>query len=305
MRGALVAVAAGAAAWAPAFRYDALPRRPTRRAAATTHGDQIVVALTREAGKNGGLARALAEHHIETVEVPCVSTQRTPQMDALLESALLFAEDPWDWDVVTSPEAAKTFGAAVARAGLGATRDAKWRAFRLAAVGGATAAALDACQDLRPWRGSSFTPATATAAALAKALPDDSGRRVLFPASALAAPTVWKSKFYGAFVLNHASTSTPSTRHLLDGVAMSVLHRSTEPARPRHAENAPDTLVDFHTGADARGRAQGEKLAVTRVDAYTTAPAPWSPEDAAAAASATSSPSARRPPRASGPRALP
>ena len=144
MRGALVAVAAGAAAWAPAFRYDALPRRPTRRAAATTHGDQIVVALTREAGKNGGLARALAEHHIDTVEVPCVSTQRTPQMDALLDSALLFAEDPWDWVVVTSPEAAKTFGAAVARAGLGATRDAKWRAFRLAAVGGAPAAAQDA-----------------------------------------------------------------------------------------------------------------------------------------------------------------
>ena len=28
--------------------------------------------------------------------------------------------------------------------------------------------------------------------------------------------------------------STPSTRRLLDGVAMSVHHRSTEPARPRH-----------------------------------------------------------------------
>ena len=28
---------------------------------------------------------------------------------------------------------------------------------------------------------------------------------------------VWKSKFYGAFA---ASTSTPSTRHLLDGVAL-------------------------------------------------------------------------------------
>ena len=41
---------------------------------------------------------------------------------------------------------------------------------------------------------------------------------------------VWKSKFYGAF----ASTSTPSTRRLLDGVAMPVLHRSTEPGRPRH-----------------------------------------------------------------------
>ena len=37
-------------------------------------------------------------------------------------------------------------------------------------------------------------------------------------------------------------TSTPSTRRLLDGVAVSLPHRSTEPAR--------DTLVDFHTGFD-------------------------------------------------------
>ena len=48
-------------------------------------------------------------------------------------------------------------------------------------------------------------------------------------------------KFYGAFV---ASTCTPSTRRLLDGVAMPVPHRSTEPGW-----GAPDTLVDFHTGA--------------------------------------------------------
>ena len=34
---------------------------------------------------------------------------------------------------------------------------------------------------------------------------------------------VWKSKFYCAFVLNLASTSTPSMRRLLDGVAMPVL----------------------------------------------------------------------------------
>lgn len=232
MRVAALAVVAGAAAWAP----RPAPR-VSLRCAATTHGDKVVVALTREAGKNGGLACALAEHQIDTVEVPCVSTQRTPRMDALLDGALLFAEDPWDWVVVTSPEAAKTFGAAVARAGLGATRDAKWRSFRLAAVGGATAAALDACQDLRPWRGNSFTPATATAAALAKALPDDAGRRVLFPASALAAPTL------------------------------------------------EDGLTERH-------------FDVTRVDAYTTAPAPWSSEDAAAAASATvvavGSPSAAR-----------
>merc|ERR1712196_643674 len=31
-----------------------------------------------------------------------------------------------------------------------------------------------------------------------------------------------------------ASTSTPSTRRLLDGVAMPVPRRSTEPGRPRH-----------------------------------------------------------------------
>ena len=35
-----------------------------------------------------------------------------------------------------------------------------------------------------------------------------------------------------------ASSSTPSTRRLLDGVAMPVPHRS----------KAPDALVDFHTG---------------------------------------------------------
>ena len=46
-----------------------------------------------------------------------------------------------------------------------------------------------------------------------------------------------------------ASTSTPSTRCLLDGVAMPVPHRSTEPARPHRA---PDTLVDFHTARDGR-----------------------------------------------------
>jgi len=43
------------------------------------------------------------------------------------------------------------------------------------------------------------------------------------------------------------STSTPSTRHLLDGVAMSVPHRSTS-QRGHVIADAPDTLVDFHTG---------------------------------------------------------
>jgi hypothetical protein len=40
--------------------------------------------------------------------------------------------------------------------------------------------------------------------------------------------SVWKSKVYGA------SSSTPSTRHLLDGVTMPIPRRSTKPGRPRH-----------------------------------------------------------------------
>ena len=48
-----------------------------------------------------------------------------------------------------------------------------------------------------------------------------------------ARPPVWKSKFYGAFVLNRRVV-LHATRYLLDGAAMPVPQHSTEPARPRH-----------------------------------------------------------------------
>ena len=52
-------------------------------------------------------------------------------------------------------------------------------------------------------------------------------------------------------VLNrHASTSTPSTRHPLDGVAASVPHWLDGTS-----VSAPDTLVDFHTGKRFSSRA--------------------------------------------------
>ena len=44
----------------------------------------------------------------------------------------------------------------------------------------------------------------------------------------------WKSKFTARSCCIIASSSTPSTRRLLDGVAMPVPRRSTEPGRPRH-----------------------------------------------------------------------
>ena len=62
--------------------------------------------------------------------------------------------------------------------------------------------------------------------------PDDGARRRLDRFL-----SVWKRHF--------TARSTPSTRRLLDGVAMPVPHRSM----------APDTLVDFHTGyCDASGK---------------------------------------------------
>ena len=55
-------------------------------------------------------------------------------------------------------------------------------------------------------------------------------------------PTVWKSKFYGAFVLNRRVVL-----HAIDAT----------PARWRAASspsNAPDALVDFHTAPCAAAR---------------------------------------------------
>ena len=45
---------------------------------------------------------------------------------------------------------------------------------------------------------------------------------------------VWKSNFTAHSCCIVASSSTPSTRRLLDGVVMPVPHRTTEPGRPRH-----------------------------------------------------------------------
>ena len=44
---------------------------------------------------------------------------------------------------------------------------------------------------------------------------------------------MWTSKCYGAFVIES------SARRLLDGMAMPVLPRSTEPGRPRHRREHP------------------------------------------------------------------
>ena len=56
-------------------------------------------------------------------------------------------------------------------------------------------------------------------------------------------------KFYGAFALNRCIDFTPSTRHLLDGVAMPVPRRSTEPGRPHPTHWLICTQVTTKAGA--------------------------------------------------------
>jgi hypothetical protein len=62
---------------------------------------------------------------------------------------------------------------------------------------------------------------------------------------------VWKSKFYGAFVLNHrvvlhAIDATPA-RWRGDAGSSPLDRDRSAASSPR---SAPDTLVDFHTGGD-------------------------------------------------------
>ena len=75
---------------------------------------------------------------------------------------------------------------------------------------------------------------------------------------------MWKSKFYGAFV---ASTSTPSTRRLLDGVAMPVPHPthwliSTQVASSIFRNNIAEEATDSE-GKDISNSGKGSAVTVT------------------------------------------
>ena len=63
------------------------------------------VALTRELGKNDKLAKLLHEKGYETSEVPCIAFEEGEDAKALPDAL----KQPWEWVVVTSPEAADVF----------------------------------------------------------------------------------------------------------------------------------------------------------------------------------------------------
>ena len=81
----------------------------------------------------------------------------------------------------------------------------------------------------RPWRSFASTTRSATAHCWS------AGRlwmRAEWSPMTLATTTCVEIKILRRVRLNHRASSTPSTRRLLDGVAMPVPHRSTEPGRP-------------------------------------------------------------------------
>jgi len=124
-----------------------------------------LVALTREDGKNGKLQKALAGL-FETVEVPCIAHADGPDLATLPDRL----KEPWDYVIVTSPEAAKVVASA-----WGAVAD---NPPKVAAVGKATEETLneygiEVC----------FTPSKATAAVLVVELPAEAPCKIMYPAS--------------------------------------------------------------------------------------------------------------------------
>lgn len=142
----------------------------------------VSIALTREAGKNAALRRALAHSlpQVECVDLPCVETVQGPESKEL---APALSSRTWAWVIVTSPEAASVLADAWVAAGR--------PRLRIAAVGTATSKALTgAGLDVE------FVPGKATGKSLVEefeeAKLDSSGAEahVLYPSSLLASSVI-------------------------------------------------------------------------------------------------------------------
>jgi uroporphyrinogen-III synthase len=159
---------------------------------------RVVLALTRERGKNTALRDALSStDSVQCVELPCVESVPGPDRPALVEA---LRSRGWAWVVVTSPEAAAVL--------YRAWEDAERPSLRVAAVGDATADALRA-HGFRV----DFVPRKATGKSLVAEFDDPAlpGEHVLYPASALASTDIQvglAEKGYIVCRLNTYSTQT-------------------------------------------------------------------------------------------------
>ncbi len=122
----------------------------------------------------------IAARGARCVEMPLV--QAVPGEDAATLPDVLKRER-WDWVCVTSPEAAKVFLEAYAKAG-------RPSGTRVAVVGAGTGRVLAKAEPTTFAMDKQFTPSKATAATMAAELPCDQGSLILYPASKKAATTL-------------------------------------------------------------------------------------------------------------------
>ena len=156
----------------------------------------IIIAMTREQGKNEKLRKQLVQQlvtdnpgnpAVDIQEVPCIAHADGPDYDQLGDRLL---GDHWDYVTVTSPEAARVLASAWHWNKDDAETATTKRAPAVAAVGKATETALE-----RAGIPVAFCPSKATAKVLVKELPalprdDQMTTTVLYPASAQAATTL-------------------------------------------------------------------------------------------------------------------
>jgi uroporphyrinogen-III synthase len=177
--------------------HGILPSTGRTGLSASTIPVTVVVALTREEGKNVKLINQIQQEsdlnsQVALLELPCIEHADGPDYARLAETLL---SKSWDYIAVTSPEAARVLSSA-------------WNVVRknplpVAAVGKATEQSLlDAGIPV------SFVPSKATAATLAKELELTSGKgtSLLYPASARAKDTLESSLTARGFDVTRLNT---------------------------------------------------------------------------------------------------
>jgi uroporphyrinogen-III synthase len=169
------------------------PSRTTLKASRNT----VLVALTREAGKNGKLIDQIKRENelnvqLELLELPCIEHAVGPDYERLAEALL---SKTWDYVAVTSPEAANVLASAWGVLGE--------NPLPVAAVGKATEKSLmDAGIPV------AFVPSKATAATLAAELDLKAGEgtTLLYPASARAKNTLERDLASRGFAVTRLNT---------------------------------------------------------------------------------------------------
>ena len=177
--------------------------------------EQVVVALTREDGKNGKLMSQIFGNpelsgHVRLVELPCIEHSHGPDFERLGE---ILKSKRWDYVAVTSPEAAIVVASA-----WDVVRD---NPLSVVAVGKATEKALE-----KFGIQVTFTPSKATAEMLAAELESKGeGTTLLYPASAKAQDTLesgLKSRGFAVTRLNTYDTVTANWSNDLKEISKGV-----------------------------------------------------------------------------------